>query len=575
MSASNFKTENNTYRKLIGNGLTYRIPRFQRDYSWTESEWDDLWNDILGTLQPSGESAHYMGYLVLQSEDEKQFDVIDGQQRLTTLSLIVLAVLKNLQRLIEAGQEPVANKMRMDQIRATYVGYLDPVTLVTKSKLTLNRNNNQYFQNHLIPLGHLPVRGFKASEHSLRKAFEWFDKRIQSYVKKLGDNTGVDLAQFVESMSDKLFFTVINVTDELNAYKVFETLNARGVRLSSTDLLKNYLFSVLSKQQDNDHELKVLEERWESIVTKLGAESFPDFMRTHWNSRKNFVRQAELFKTIRAKVTNREQVFALLREMEQDMDAYLALTHPEGSHWPIKLKGFAQNLKMFSVRQPFPLLMAANRQLNESDFEKVLRGCVMISFRYNIIGNLPTNEQERTYYSVAQKINDGTYANALQVLQGLHEIYPNDEAFRQSFAEKIIRTSNSRNNRVMRYILLELEYHQSQQDYDLDSESFNIEHVLPQNPETGWEAFSEEEIDSMVYRIGNMTLMAKGANKDIANKPYEIKQPVLAQSGFELTRKLAAENTDWTPEKISARQKQLAKMALTVWRISQLDQGGT
>jgi uncharacterized protein with ParB-like and HNH nuclease domain len=85
MAATHFKTENTTFRKLIGNGLTYRIPRFQRDYSWTDEEWEDLWLDLLGTLQPGGEPAHYMGYLVLQSPDDKSFEVIDGQQRLTTL----------------------------------------------------------------------------------------------------------------------------------------------------------------------------------------------------------------------------------------------------------------------------------------------------------------------------------------------------------------------------------------------------------------------------------------------------------------------------------------------------------
>ena len=80
MSATNFNTKNDTYRKLMGNGLTYRIPRFQRDYSWGEDEWDDLWQDILGTIVEGGEPAHYMGYLVLQSADDRVFDVIDGQQ---------------------------------------------------------------------------------------------------------------------------------------------------------------------------------------------------------------------------------------------------------------------------------------------------------------------------------------------------------------------------------------------------------------------------------------------------------------------------------------------------------------
>lgn len=175
MAATNFKTENNTFRKLIGNGLTYQIPRFQRDYSWSNDEWEDLWADILATLKSDGEPSHYMGYLVLQSADDKTFDVIDGQQRLTTLSLIVLAVLKNVQRLIDAKNEAEPNTQRLNQIRQTYVGYLDPVTLIARPKLTLNRNNNNYYQTYLVPLERLPQRGFRASEHLLRKAFEWFD----------------------------------------------------------------------------------------------------------------------------------------------------------------------------------------------------------------------------------------------------------------------------------------------------------------------------------------------------------------------------------------------------------------
>ena len=186
MSATNFNTKNDTFRKLMGNGLTYRIPRFQRDYSWTVEEWEDLWMDILGTIRDGGEPAHYMGYLVLQSDNDKVFDVIDGQQRLTTISLIVLAVLKNLQRLIDDGKDAERNKSRMEQIRQTYIGYLDPVTLVPRSKLSLNRNNDHYYQTYLVPMGHLPQRGFRASEHSLRKAFEWFDRNITSHINAIG-----------------------------------------------------------------------------------------------------------------------------------------------------------------------------------------------------------------------------------------------------------------------------------------------------------------------------------------------------------------------------------------------------
>lgn len=570
MSATHFKTENNTYRKLIGNGLTYRVPRFQRDYSWTDEEWEDLWSDILDTVQTGGEPAHYMGYLVLQSQDDKAFDIIDGQQRLTTLSLITLAVLKNLQNLAKEGKTPEQNQRRLEQIRQTYIGYLDPVTLTTRSKLTLNRNNDYYYQTYLVPLGHLPQRGFHASEHSLRKAFEWYEKRVRDYAKRVGGDEGVALASLLETMSDRLFFTVISVTDELNAYKVFETLNARGVRLSSADLLKNYLFSVLSKENQPAHDMQALEDRWESLVSRLGAESFPDFLRTHWVSRKTFVRQADLFKTIRGKVADRAAVFELLRGMEEDMDVYLALAHPEASPWPSALKAYAQQLRLLRVRQPFSLLLAAYRVLAEKDFAAVLRACVVISFRYNLIGNQPGHEQERVYYATAQKLSSAAIKTAEQALQSLQAIYPNDDAFKTAFAEKTIRTADSRNNRVARYILCELERQESGLDYDFESDTFNIEHVLPQHPEQGWEQFSDEEADAMVYRIGNLALLAKSANQDLGNAGYEQKRPLFQASGFSLTKALGDENAEWTPARIAARQKKLAKIATSVWRIAQL-----
>lgn len=570
MSATNFNTKNDTHRKLMGNGLTYRIPRFQRDYSWTEEEWEDLWMDIVGALKPGGEPAHYMGYLVLQSDNDKIFDVIDGQQRLTTISLIVLAVLKSLQHLIAENLDADRNKQRLDQIRQTYIGYLDPVTLVSRAKLVLNRNNDHYYQTYIVPLGHLPVRNFRASEHGLRKAFDWFEKRISEYAAKAPGDQGVALAQFVESMSDKLFFTVITVTDELNAYKVFETLNARGVRLSATDFLKNYLFSVLHGGDRQEHELKSLETRWEAMVGRLGSESFPDFLRVHWNSRFSFVRQTELFKTIRGRISTRNAVFDLIRQMEEDVDAYMALTQPEASHWSHALKDYARDLRLFGVRQPFPLLMAARRAFADSAFEMVLRACVMISFRYNVIGSQPTSEQERVYNAVAEKISNKQLADPAATLAAMSSVYPGDDSFRAAFAEKAIRSTQSRNKRVLRYILFVLEKRVAGTAVDFDSDSFNLEHILPENPDTGWETFSDDEAEALVYRIGNLTLLGKSANKSLGNAPFSAKRPVYAGSSFGLTRKIAGDNAAWTPDRLAVRQNWMANQATAIWRIDQL-----
>jgi Protein of unknown function (DUF1524) len=327
---------------------------------------------------------------------------------------------------------------------------------------------------------------------------------------------------------------------------------------------------VLHRQNEHPQEMKTLEDRWESIVSRLGAESFPDFLRTHWNSRKAFARQSDLFKTIRGKVTDRAAVFELLRSMEEDMDTYLALTQPEGSHWNAPLKNHARLLRMFRVRQPYSLILAAHRVLSVDQFATVLRACVMIALRYNVIGNLPTNDQERAYYAAAQKLQSDDASNAQQVLESLREIYPNDDTFKAVFAEKTVRTTDSRNNRVVSYILCELERQHSGQEHDFESDALSIEHVLPQNPQLGWDAFTDEETEAMVYRIGNMALLTKGANKKIGNEAYAVKRPVLQASGFTLTQKLAEDSADWTPERIAARQLKLAKLATTIWRIDQL-----
>ena len=130
-------------------------------------------------------------------------------------------------------------------------------------------------------------------------------------------DSGQNFAAMIDSLVDKLFFTVITVTDELNAFKVFETLNSRGVRLSATDLLKNYLFSVISTAATHETELKALEERWERIVGLLGSESFPEFLRVFWNSHNKLVRKSDLFKAIRRHITNREQSFTLIRDLDR------------------------------------------------------------------------------------------------------------------------------------------------------------------------------------------------------------------------------------------------------------------
>lgn len=565
MAVTNFNTSNQTYRKLMGNGLVYRVPMFQRDYSWTEEEWDDLWQDIVALQEPDGEAGHYMGYLVLQSTDERHFDVIDGQQRLTTLSVIVLAVLNNLKRLVDDGIEADDNRRRIEELRKTYIGYLDPVTLVAASKLTLNRHNDRYYQTYLVPLDKLPRRNLRASEHLLRKSYEWFDERIRAHIAQ--SRSGADLARFVDTLADHLFFTVIQVTDELNAYKVFETLNSRGVRLSSTDLLKNYLFSVAHSAGGHEQEMRAIEDQWEAVVGKLGSESVPDFLRVYWNSHNPLTRHAELFKAIRAQVRDKAAVFALLRDLDREADVYAALGEPEDALWTPEQRRHIADLAMYGVRQSYSLLLAAKRSLHSDDFSRALRACAVIAFRYNVIGNLTPNEQERVYNAVAERITAGQLQDAVEVVKALRPVYPSDDAFRSAFTEKQIRTTTPRNRRVVRHILFAIEHHHSGKEFDADSDRYSIEHILPENPGDNWDTFTDEQADRYVYRLGNMTPLASAANRAVGNAAFDIKRDAYLKSEFGITHHVAESNESWTPDRIASRQAWLAKQATAIWRI--------
>jgi hypothetical protein len=316
--------------------------------------------------------------------------------------------------------------------------------------------------------------------------------------------------------------------------------------------------------------METLERRWEAMVGRLGGESFPDFLRVHWNSRRRFVREADLFKTIRSETPHKDSVFELLRQMEQDIDLYAALPYPEAELWEASQRQHVRELRMFSVRQPWPLLLASFRAFDRNSFTEILRACSIVSFRYNVIGGLATNEQERVYNGIAQKIASGDVAHAADVIRALAPVYLSDDQFKPAFAEKILRTTAARNKNVARYILFQLEKRLSGSEYDVDSERYSLEHILPVNPGANWQQFTDEELEDSVYRLGNMTLLETAANRDIGNLSFSEKKPIYAASQFQITRNIADENSDWNIGRIAARQAWMANQATAIWRVAQL-----
>ena len=376
-----------------------------------------------------------MGYIVLQRKGQHDYEVIDGQQRLITLSLLILVAMRKLQDLIDAGQEKDANTDRLKEITSRFVGVKDIVSLRVSSKLTLNRNNNTFYKHICSHLSPPNQRNLTVTNKLLGQAFRFFLDQNMGH-------TGQEIAQFIGNFAARLMFTKIVVQDSLNAYKVFETLNARGVQLSTPDLLKNYVFSVIDQNGDVTEEtLNDLDEQWSGIVSQLGTQNFTDFIRYHHNFQKTLETKNQLFTSIKNQIITSEQGFNYLDSLSRFAPIYAALLHPHDEWWgnqnPIYKDAivYLEALHLFGIKQPLTILMAAFDQYEALEFVLLVKYLYVLSVRYNVIGHDSPNLQESIYNKLAIKVFTGQIkrASAVKNSDEYKKLYPVDDVFKAKF----------------------------------------------------------------------------------------------------------------------------------------------
>ena len=551
------------YLEWIGNGRRHRVPPYQRDYSWTEEQWEDLWNDI-EHLHANPDERHYLGSLVVEGVSDREFQVIDGQQRLATLSLFALAAIARLLSLAEEGVEPEENAKRAAELRNRYLGEKDPASLLENSRLNLNEVDDPFYQDYLIQLQSPPnLRRLPRSNQLLWNCFQFYEKRLRQTAALQRD--GAAVARLLsETVARQLLFILITADDELSAYTVFETLNARGMALTTTDLLKNYLFSRIPVDADRT----VLQRRWDDLVGIVGQRRFTRFLRYHMLCRERGVRERQLFKVVRAQVRERADVFALLDTLSRRAELFAAVLDPSHEYWAElrEARPHVLELNLFRAQQPMPLLFEAWERFEKADFVRVLKLVSVISFRYTVVSGLNPNALELAYHQAAKAVADGEAAAVGAVFERLRAVYVDDEKMLQDFS--LLAVSAGARKRLVKYILARLEQDYSGRDCDWDAAAVTIEHILPENPEEIWaESYEEKRWDADVDRLGNLTLLEASANRDLANGPYADKLAAYGQSRYQVTRELQAlAPAEWTPDLLAKRQQELARRAVRIWR---------
>lgn len=557
-------TKTVSFNDILGNGKIYRVPQFQRDYSWEKDNWDDLWNDI--ELAAETGKAHYMGSVVLQNRQSKEFLIIDGQQRFTTLSILTLATIYAIQQLADKGNDVEENKERVDILMRQYIGQKDPSSLRYSSKLFLNENNDGFYQSRLLQFKDpINARRLSDSETLMWDAYLFFRENIKQRFKS---KSGADLASFLNNVAGELMmFIQITVEDELNAYTVFETLNSRGIELTSTDLLKNFLFSRVA---ESETDLKLVKTQWKKIIDSIGLKEFPAFLRYFLLATRRQITKEYLFKEIKIFIKTGQDVFELLDNLEFYAYNYVALGSADDEIWrqDKEKRNAISILKAFKVTQWKPLGMVALDKLNDADFKRLLSSLIALSFRYNVVAKLQTNEMEKVFSKAAINLYKNDTTNITGVLNDIKGLYLNDDDFKTYFSNKQFNTSNSADKKLVRYTLYKLE---AQEDgghaYDFETDNGTIEHILPESYPDAWHAsFTEEEFERNVYMLGNLTFLeAARNNKEASNESFQVKKTVYAASKFALARNI--DDIDWTSQNIKNRQAHLAKLATGIWKI--------
>ena len=558
---SNFmlmKPTNQTFGGLFSNGVKYNIPKFQRDYAWELEQWEDLWNDI---KHLGDEEQHYMGYIVLQKKKENEYEVIDGQQRLITISLIIVAAMRKIQDFIDNGVEVEANEKRLTVYREHLIGELDTIILTVENKLSLNRNNHRNFRKISSTMKAVQEIRMSRTNILLNKAFDFFLKLIPA-------TSGQEIAKFVKVITTQLIFTTIVTENNVDAYKLFESLNARGVQLSTPDLLKNYIFSTLTMNDDvSDTTLDILDEDWATIISQLGEGNFADFVLYHHKTQNELMSKRGLFKSIKNIITIPKTANAYLSSLSTYASIYSALLKPSDEYWRIyeqerkEIVHYLDVLMLFDMKQPFSILMVVIADnFSNAEIAKTMKYFYILSVRYNIICKLSPREQDIAYNKIAMKIfnKELTRASHIKNCDEFKKLYPNDDTFRNSF--EFYRLPSRRASKKIRFLLAEIENSFGKK---LNYHNYSLEHICPYNPNEDWQKEFGDGIYEVADRLGNMVILE---NDDLKRASFIDKKKAYLQTDLRLANKVA-EYESWDLATLNLYQSWLAEQAVKTWRV--------
>lgn len=589
--------KNTPIEKLLGkddnsNELIYKIPPYQREYSWTKEQWENLFDDI-----EDNNKGYFLGSIICihESKDSSTFlSVIDGQQRLTTVSILLASLLNVINEYDNNHPtQDIINPRTNKTNGQMYYGLQDMLVIEHNMRLTLsiqNQNTDDY--TYLLSINEL-TKGYEQPKNfgnrRISKAYEYFKNRLLEVDENENHVYSIEkIFEFLKKVSSAMIVK-IDVQDIASAFTLFESINNRGMPLTPIDLIKN---SIIGKIDKNPEETN---QQWQTIVKNI--ESYEDqvrYLRHYYHAFQNKpeVKNSKFTKATKSNIIKiysehiKKNVNFIFTELIEKSKIYTLFVHPENIEENsrfFKYKNKLINLQRLGVAPSYALLLHLFSVNEDEDYTRLLNFLENWFIRRHLTDYPATNKLDQIFLDLISEMEKRDYnLEFIRSFMMVKERYTSDSVFEELLKNGDLYTINVG---ATRCLLTKLEKSKRTRENEVDfwalSDNkkliWSIEHILPQNPDkdSNWnDFFNDDERKNYVHKLGNLTLTCY--NSTLSNKSFDKKitvqdkegKDIGLQSGNVLLNEYLKnmKNSQWTKECIETRSSALANNIIKLFK---------
>lgn len=486
---------------------------------------------------------------------------MDGQQRMTTTYLLLTAIRDYLEK--HGIGKDISTSLQNSYLFSSdrREGF--------KQRLSLNTDDRVYFKRLTSKNTEekWPPRESRTSHRLLRSAYHLAVERVEAIANSvLGVDAPETLNNWIDYLERSAQVILLRAHDQARAFKMFETLNDRGLRTSQADLVKSYLFGLADRQID------LAQSKWSNMMENLQDLGDDDpqasFLRHYLIAFSSFVRADGVYDAIQTRYKNEGTSISFLTSLAEASRTYTATFNSENEFWdeysPASRK-FLKDFNFFDLKPMRPLLLAISTKFSRSEFEKSIRYMTSLSLRLVMSARTRSGSNEQAFADAAIKISRGEIRKHKELVDALRKIFVSDKEFEEVFTSA--RVSKAA---LARYILRELEHTaypgKGEEEWvNADPQQITLEHILPKTlPASGWDSFDVDSHAEFKARLGNLCLLRRSENNGMPNTSFAAKKPIFGESSLKMTAALEKYES-WSPETVEDRQKMMAAVAVKTW----------